>query len=276
MVREPPLRLLALVAHPDDAEIHSGGLATIYRQLGHVVKFVSITNGEAGHFEQGGQPLVDRRRLEAEESARLIGAEAEVWNNPDGQLLPTLDVRWQVIREIRRFKPDLLLTHRPNDYHPDHRAVGHLVRDASFLVTVPNVASDVPALQRDPVVLYMADRFTSPSPLRPDVVIDITAQVDTVVNMLACHASQFFEWLPYNKGILGEVPRGDAGRLRWLKAMFIERLKPLADRYRDELVATYGAERGGAIQTAEVYEASEYAAPLDAAARAHLFPFVPA
>lgn len=275
MVREPPLRLLALVAHPDDAEVHSGGLATIYRQLGHVVRFVSLTNGESGHHEQRAPALVDRRRLEAEESVRLIGAEAEVWDNRDGQLMPTLDVRWQVVREIRKFKPDLVLTHRPNDYHPDHRAVGHVVRDASYLVTVPALVSDVPALERDPVVMYMADRFTTPAPLRPDVVLDITAQVDTVVNMLACHASQFFEWLPYNKGILNDVPRGDAGRLRWLKTMFIQRLMPLADRYRDELIATYGRDRGGSIQCAEVYEASEYAAPLDAAARAHLFPFVP-
>ena len=115
-----PLRILILGAHPDDAEFHAGGLATIYGSLGHVVKIVSLTNGDAGHHQMHAQALAARRRGEMLAAAARIGAQAEMWAHPDGFLEPTLDLRRQVIRELRRFQPDLVLTHRTNDYHPDH------------------------------------------------------------------------------------------------------------------------------------------------------------
>ena len=145
-----PLRLLVLGAHPDDAEFHAGGLAKIYRELGGVVKMVSLTDGSAGHFQRPPAELGPIRRVEAAAAGRVIGAAYETWDIPDGQLMPTLEVRERVIREIRTFAPDLVLTHRTCDYHPDHRAVGQLVQDASYLVTVPNVLRDVPALRKDP------------------------------------------------------------------------------------------------------------------------------
>ena len=139
----------------------------------------------------------------------MIGATYETWDIPDGQLMPTLDVRLRVIREIRTFAPDLVLTHRTCDYHPDHRAVGQLVQDASYLVTVPNVLRDVPALRKDPAVAYMADTFSKPNRMTADVVLDVTDRLDTIVAMLACHRSQVFEWLAYEEGLLGEVPADD-------------------------------------------------------------------
>ena len=159
------LRLLILGAHPDDAEFHAGGLATIYRQQGHVVKMVSVTDGRSGHHRYQPAELARVRRAEATAAGALIGAEYETWDYPDGTLQPTLDVREKVIRAIRGFAPDLVLTHRPNDYHPDHRAVGQAVQDASYMVTVPLVVPDVPILARDPVVAYMPDLFTRPYPL---------------------------------------------------------------------------------------------------------------
>ena len=269
------LRLLILGAHPDDAEFHSGGLAAIYTRLGHTVKMVSVTNGAVGHHQMSGPSLAARRRAEATAAARLIGATAEVWDNPDGQLQPTLELRWQIIREIRTFAPDLVLTHRTNDYHPDHRAVGEAVRDASYLVTVPALVSDAPILRRDPVIAYMPDRFTKPTPLQGDVVIDITEQVETVVDMLACHESQVFEWLPFNQRV-ENFPTDAAERRAVLRAWYLERLRPQAERYRAEIVRTYGPARGAALEFVEVYEISEYATPLDRAARAKLFPFLPA
>ena len=270
-----PLRLLILGAHPDDAEFHAGGLAAIYRGLGHVVKMVSLTNGDAGHHEISGEELAARRRAEAAASGRLIGAEYVTWDHHDGQLQPTLELRWQVIREIRTFAPDLVLTHRPDDYHPDHRAVGNVVRDASYLVTVPPVVPDVPILRKDPVVAYMSDRFTKPYELEAHVALDITEQVDTVVEMLCCHVSQVFEWLPYNRGVADQVPQGEAQRRQWVKDWYLARVRPLTERYRQRLVETYGPTRGGQIEFAEVFEISEYAAPLDDAARRRLFPFLP-
>lgn len=264
------LRLLILGAHPDDAEFHAGGLAVRYRQAGHVVKMVSVTDGGAGHHQTWGAELAARRREEAAAAGRIIGAEYITWDHPDGALLPSLDVRRQIIREIRTFRPDLVLTHRPCDYHPDHRAVGVAVQDASYLVTVPAVAPDTPALRKDPVVAYMPDLFTRPNPLRADVVLDFTPQIDTVVQMLACHRSQVYEWLPYNDRAAADLPAAEEDRLPWLRGWYCERLRRRADHFRAALVAAYGG-RGERLECVEAYEISEYAAPLDEDARRRLF-----
>jgi LmbE family N-acetylglucosaminyl deacetylase len=269
------LHVLILGAHPDDAEFHAGGLMALYRQGNHDVKIVSVTNGESGHYQGAGPQLTARRRAEAADAAGVIGATSEVWDFPDGRLEPSLALRWRLIAEIRAFEPDLVLTHRTNDYHPDHRAVGQAVQDASYLVTVPALVPEVPALRRDPVVAYMPDQFTKPTALQGDIVIDVTEQLDTAVAMLACHRSQVFEWLPYNQGILETLPRAEAGRRQWLHTWYSNRLRPQADRYRRELIATYGQQRGAAIEFAEAYEISEYARRLDAQERRRLFPFLP-
>lgn len=270
---DEPLRLLILGAHPDDAEYHSAGLALIHRRLGHAVKMVSVTDGSAGHHERSAPELAAIRREEAAASGAVIGAQYDVWDFPDGELVPTLQVRRKIIREIRTFAPDLVLTHRTNDYHPDHRAVGQAVQDASFMVTVPRVVPDVPTLKKDPVVAYMPDLFTKPCPLTADVVIDVTDELDTIVSMLACHRSQVFQWMPYLEGTLDEVPTDEEDRFVWLRDWYVREVRPRAVRYRKELIRAYGEERGSRIECAEVYEISEYAATLDDAARQRLFPF---
>jgi LmbE family N-acetylglucosaminyl deacetylase len=270
-----PLRILVLGAHPDDADYKAGGTSAYWRRLGHEVKFVSVTNGGAGHQTLRGEALVARRRAEAQAAAAVIGATYDVLDFPDAALMPTLDARHQIIRLIRAFKPDLLLTHRPNDYHPDHRYTSVLVQDAAYLLTVPAVCPDVPHLERDPVVLYLSDDFQKPIPFRADVVVDVGPQMDALVDMLHCHVSQFYEWLPYNFGHADSVPTGDAQRREWLKAGMQHRLRPLADRHRDRVVQTYGAVQGNKIEYIEAFEVCEYGSPLDAAARTRLFPFLP-
>ncbi len=270
-----PLRLLILGAHPDDAEVHAGGLATLYRRLGHVVKMVSVTCGDAGHHQMRGKELALRRRQEAVAAGTIIGATYVTWDFPDGTLQPTLEVRNQIIRELRQFQPDLVLTHRTSDYHPDHRAVGNAVRDASYMVTVPAIVPDVPALRRDPVVAYMPDRFTRPYPLQVDVVLDASDCLETIVDMMACHASQFFEWLPFNQCMEDQVPRDSTARRAWLRQWFLERTGPLTARCRNLLAAVYGADRAERITYAEAFELSEYAAPLNEAERRRLFPMLP-
>jgi LmbE family N-acetylglucosaminyl deacetylase len=269
---ETPLKLLVLGAHPDDAEYHAGGLAAIYRRLGHEVRFVSMTNGQAGHHQRPPEMMARLRREEAAAAGRVIGAEYVTWDLPDGELMADLPTRHRVIREIRTFAPDLVLTHRPYDYHPDHRAAGQLVQDATYLVTVPNVLRDTPALFRDPVVAYMPDLFTSPSPMRADVVLDVTECADTIVRMLACQYTQVFEWLPYEEGILDQVPADEDAKLVWLRQWYRRHMFPRADRFREDLIAAYGPERGRQIEFCEVYEMSEYAASADLARRQQLFP----
>jgi N-acetylglucosamine malate deacetylase 1 len=266
------LKLLIFGAHPDDAEYHAGGLAAVYRELGHTVRMISLTNGGAGHHERPPALLAGMRRAEAAAAGRVIGAAYETWDIPDGELMPTLEVRQRVIREIRTFAPHLVLTHRPYDYHPDHRAVGQLVQDASYLVTVPNVLPEVPALFKDPVVAYMADLFTKPCPLEPDVVLDVTDRLDTIVRMLACQRSQVFEWLPYEEGILHTVPADEEEKLAWLRQWYLRHIRPRADRFRKELIAAFGPERGRQIEAAEVFEISEYAGRADEEKLRRLFP----
>ncbi|NOY40540.1 MAG: PIG-L family deacetylase [Planctomycetes bacterium] len=265
-------KLLIIAAHPDDAEIHAGGLATIYRQLGRPVKMLSITDGAAGHYKRNASDLIPRRRQEAAEAGKVIGAVYETLDFPDGRLQATLEVRHRVMQEIREFRPDLVLTHRTCDYHPDHRAVGQSVQDASYLVTVPRVLPEVPALTRAPVFAYMSDMFTRPTRLRADEVIDVTEYVDKVVNMLACQHSQVFEWLPYEEGILETVPDSDEERLEWLRAWYAKHMHPRADHFREDLIKNFGKEKGDAIKFVEAYEISEYGEQPSSSRRRELFP----
>lgn len=269
------VRVLVFGAHPDDAEYHAGGMLATYRQLGHRVKMVSVTDGSAGHHRRAGAALAAERKCEAAAAAAVIGAECEVWDYPDGRLEPTLAVRERIIAAIRSDRPDLILTHRTNDYHPDHRAVGLAVQDAAFLVSVPTIVPEVPVVERVPVVACMPDLFTRPAPLRPDVVFDADPCLDTIVAMLACHRSQVFEWLPHLEGQEAAVPDDEAGRMVFLRRWFVERAAPRAAHFREALVAALGVEQGRDCTVAELYEISEYGAPLDPATRQRLFPFLP-
>lgn len=270
MPAESACRVLVLGAHPDDAEVAAGGLLVRHRQLGSVVRIVSVTDGRSGHHQTQPDELVRIRREEAQESGELIGAENVTWDFPDGELQADLRVRSAIIREIRAFKPDLVLTHRPNDYHPDHRAVGQAVQDASYMVTVPHICPDVPALRCDPVVAYMCDLFTRPNSLRADIVLDIAAEFETVVRMAACHRSQFFEWLPYHYGTLHEVPNSVETRLAWLHngltAFVQNRWKHFQSTVSQRLECSAGT------PLIEVYEISEYAGKLDDELRIRAFP----
>jgi LmbE family N-acetylglucosaminyl deacetylase len=272
---EDRLRLLVLGAHPDDAEFHAGGLISFYRSAGHVVKIVSVTNGAAGHHAYSAEELALVRRAEADAVRKLSGVEYAIWEFPDGELQPTLEVRHRLIQEIRTYRPDLVLTHRVCDYHPDHRAVALAVQDATYSVTVPLILPEVPALRRDPIIAYMIDLFQRPYPFQADVIFDVAPQVDAIIDMLDCHQSQVYEWLPHNMGILEQVPEDPAERKTILRNWFSDRLRQIADRFREPLIRTYGERWGRQIEFAEAYEISEFATAMDDTARHRLFPFLP-
>jgi LmbE family N-acetylglucosaminyl deacetylase len=265
------LRVIAFGAHPDDCDGRAGGLAAKYAAAGHLVKFVSVTNGDAGHHEQGGGALARRRRAEALEAGRRIGIEYEVLDNHDGELLPTLEVRRQIIRKIREWQADIVLAPRPNDYHPDHRNTGILVQDAAYTVTVPNLVTDTPALRKNPVFLYFADRFTRPEPFRPDVVVAIDDVIDKKIDMLDAHVSQMYEWLPWHEGKLAEVPQDPAARKKWL---FTQRASKVPAEWKQALEKWYGP-KAASIQYAEAFEITEYGRRPDDAEIRKLFPFFP-
>ena len=268
------INVLVFGAHPDDCDIKAGGVAALYVQQGHRVKFVSVTNGDAGHHEMGGGSLAQRRYAEAQAAAETIGnLEYELMDNHDGELMPTLENRYKVIRTIREFRPDLIMTHRPNDYHPDHRYTSTLVQDAAYMVTVPNICALTPHLEKNPVIVYLSDGFMKPYPFTPDVIVGIDAVVEQKIDMLHCHVSQFYEWLPYNSGTLDAVPTGESARRAWLAERLLNRFSDTAEKYRDLLIARYGEEAGAQVKYAEAFEGSEYGSSLTAENIPILFPF---
>ncbi|MDB5075221.1 MAG: LmbE family protein [Chloroflexi bacterium] len=266
---------MAIGAHPDDCDIGAGGVAALYARAGHQVDFVSVTNGDAGHHHIGGAPLARQRQGEAHAAARVAGIRYTVLDNHDGELEPTLANRRQIIRLIRETRPDVIFTHRPNDYHPDHRATAQLVQDAAYTVTVPGSVALSPHLSSNPPVLFMSDRFQRPYPFTPDTAIAIDDAIDIKMAMLFEHTSQVFEWLPYNQGILHEVPEGEQERRAWLHQHYAARDIDVADRYRELLERLYGEEAAHGICHVEAFETSEHGGQLTSESRRRLFPFLP-
>jgi LmbE family N-acetylglucosaminyl deacetylase len=270
------LRIICFGAHPDDAEYKSGGAAAMWAKQGHHVKLVSVTNGDIGHWRMAGGPLAKRRAAESAEVARHLGVTSEVLDIHDGELLPTLENRRTITRLIREWKADIVIAHRPWDYHPDHRYVGVLVQDAAFMVMVPFFCPDVPPLTENPVFLYSSDGFKKPYPFHADIAVAIDDVFEQKVDALMALESQTFEG-----GALGSeekmanVPPASQPELRraWLHEKWDQRAGNEAKNYRQALNRWYGAERGAEIKYAEAFEICEYGRqPTDDEIR-KLFPF---
>jgi LmbE family N-acetylglucosaminyl deacetylase len=268
-----PLRIIVFGAHPDDCELDAGGTAARWAKLGHQVKFVSVTNGDIGHHEMAGAILARRRTAEVMKCARILGITSEVLDIHDGELMPTLENRRTITRKIREWRADIVISHRPNDYHPDHRYTGILVQDAAFMVIVPSFCPDVPALRKNPVFLYSEDDFQKPNPFAPDVVVPIDPVFDQKVAVIDALESQFYEWNPWLAGYLDEVPKGKEERLAWTRNRAERRYGAVANRFRKQLVDELGSEKGRAAKYAEAFEVCEYGTKPSKNDLRRLFPF---
>ncbi len=268
------LRIICFGAHPDDAEFKAGGVAAKWAGAGHHVKFVSVTNGDIGHWRMAGGPLAQRRKAEVEQAARVLGIETEVLDIHDGELEPTLENRRQITRLIREWKADVVMSHRPNDYHPDHRYTGILVQDAAFMVTVPFFCPDTPPLAKNPVFFYYSDRFQKPNPFTPDVVVAIDDVIEKKLAAVHSLPSQVYEGgASGSEDFEADVPQDDAGRKDWARRVHGGRYAAVADKYRDALVKWYGRERGTQAKYAEAFEICEYGRQPDESELKQLFPF---
>lgn len=268
--RNNKLHIIIIGAHPDDPD-EVGGTAYKWAQAGCDVLMVSLTNGDAGHQTMDSETLARVRREEARKAGEVIGVRYITLDNHDGQLMPTYENRLQVIKLIREQKADIVIFPRPYDYHPDHRYTGQLVLDAAYMVTVPKILPEVPHLDKNPVFLYTYDEFIHPEPFRADVVIDIDDVIEKKIDMYHQHTSQMYEWLPYNKGILDQVPAGDKERREWLGKTWQSRSN--AEPFRDKLIEHYGKKRGSAIKYCEVFEDSGYGTRLTQENVKYYFPF---
>jgi LmbE family N-acetylglucosaminyl deacetylase len=265
------IRIIMIGAHPDDCDEDGGGTAALFAQMGYAVKFVSVTNGDAGHQTLKGKELAKRRFAEAQESGKRLGVTYDVLDNHDGLLMPSLEVRLQIIRKIREWNADVVIAPRPNDYHPDHRYTGVLVQDAAYMVSVPNIAPDVPALKKNPVFLYYQDRFQRPNAFRPDIAVDITSVYDQKVSGLDAHESQMYEWLPWIGHYLDQVPKGKNERIQWLAK---QRAGTITPEMKTSLEKWYGKDKAAQVKYAEAFEICEYGTQPNEEMIKNLFPML--
>ncbi len=265
------IRVIMIGAHPDDCDEDGGGTAALFAQMGYAVKFVSVTNGDAGHQTMKGKELAKRRFAEAQEAGKRLGVTYDVLDNHDGLLMPTLEVRLELIRKIREWNADVVIAPRPNDYHPDHRYTGVLVQDAAYMVAVPDIAPDVPALKKNPVFLYYQDHFQKPNPFQPDITVDITSVYDKKVSALDAHVSQMYEWLPWIGHYLDQVPKDKDERIAWLAK---QRAGTITPEMRTSLEKWYGKDKAANVKYAEAFEICEYGAQPNDDEIKRLFPML--
>jgi LmbE family N-acetylglucosaminyl deacetylase len=253
-----PLRIIAFGAHPDDAELKASGVAALWAAQGHKVKFVAMTNGDVGHFESAGGPLAKRRKAEVAECARILGIESHVMDIHDGELEPSLENRKAVARLIREWQADIVMGHRPYDYHPDHRYTGVLLNDAAVVVVAPFFVPDTPPTVRNPVFMYYSDGFVDPKPFEPSVVVGIDEVADKKWKCVSAMPSQFGDKDSWQGRTLPNVPAGDREREAYLLELVKKRNVAVAEQYRQQLVALYGKERGQAFKYAEAFQLGQY------------------
>ncbi len=233
-----PLRIIAFGAHPDDVEFRLGGCAVQWAEMGHKVKFVSVTNGDIGHWQMAGAPLAIRRTNEAKEAARRLGVESEVLDIHDGELMPTLENRKTIARLIREWQADVVIAHRPYDYHPDHRNVGVLVQDAAFMIGVPFYVPDTPPVRKRTVFLYFSDRFQRPAPFRADIAVSIDGVFDKKIEALDALESQVYEGgaLGSEETLLERLAGDPRARKQKLWESFSRRDGRIADQHPQALI----------------------------------------
>ncbi|WP_258960926.1 PIG-L deacetylase family protein [Paenibacillus aquistagni] len=253
------LSMLVIGAHPDEPDIYAGGLAAYMAERGARVQFLSLTDGRCGHYREQGEALIARRREEAEIARRSLGIESYmVLDHPDGELLPSIELRKQIIRHIRELQANIVVTFHPEGCaHADNRYTGMAVRDAaSFVARTPNAVPDVPALEESPVFLLMPD-YSLKASYRPDLAIDIESVLEKKLMAWHAHASQFYEFAPWQMGLLDQVPSDDKGKRDFLLKHW-GRYVHASEEMMPALADLYSAETAASIRYAECFEIASY------------------
>ncbi len=255
--------------------MNTAGVAAKWVAQGHHVKFVSTTNGDIGHWREAGGPLARRRISEVRKAAKILGVETEVLDIHDGELEPTLENRKKIIRLIREWRADVVLTHHAFDYHPDHRYTSQLVQDAAFMVAVPFASSTTPPLKKNPVFLYYGYReYDHPLYEGRGLAVSIDDVWQRHIDALNVLVSQFDEG-----GALGSaqraarVPDDAQAKAEYYRNKWTRRYQNYADKHRDLLIKWYGEQAGKHVQRALTFQVCIFGGrPNDDELR-KLFPF---
>lgn len=270
------LQIIVIAAHPDEAEIYAGGTAALFAEMGHHVKFVSLTNGDCGHFRMSGRELVEKRTQEAYEAARRLGVlEYTVLDVPDGQLSTSHEMRAEVIRQIRGWKADIVITFHPEGPgHVDNRNAGRIVRDAAdFIALVPNAVPEVPSLMKSPIFLLMPD-YAKRGTYQPDLVIDIETVIEKKLLGCDAHVSQFYEFAPWQRGFLEQVPESWEERRNFLLKNWSTFLEASPEMI-PALAEAYGEDKAARARYAEPFEIADYGRRPSLDEKKTLFPMLP-
>src|ERR1051326_8679342 len=267
-------RIICFGAHPDDCEIQASGTGALWAAKGHHVLFVSVSNGDIGHWREAGGPLAVRGAREVEQAHKLLGIQGVVLDIHDGEVMPTIENRRTLTRLIREWKADVVMGPRPNDYHPDHRYTGVLVQDAAYMVTVPFFCPDVPYLKKNPVFLYYPDHFRKPKPFDPDILIAVDEVMPKKLDALGIMVSQFYEGGANGyPDLMPTDPEKQKQRHQEVRDGFDKRQQGLTNRYRKKLADWYSPEKAASIKYVEAFEVCEYGGQPDKKELKRLFPF---
>jgi len=198
---DSPQNILVILAHPDDPEFFCGGTLAKWALEGHTITYLLLTHGDKGFHDttpadMTSENLIKLRKVEQEKAASVIGAKTvHIMDNADGYLFPDLNLRRDVVREIRRHKPDILVTCDPQTLfaayginHPDHRAAGQVVLDAVF----PAAGNKVffPELLDEGFEPHMPKEVWCSLTLQPNTTVDVTATWDIKLNAIIEHKTQ--------------------------------------------------------------------------------------
>lgn len=186
------MNVLAVAAHPDDLEILCAGTLARYAQAGHEVTMAHVSRGDKGHGEIPHHEVPEVRAREAGKAAAVLGAKALSVGLLDGEILINDENNRRVVDLLRSTRPDLVLTHHPDDYHGDHNAVTKLVLDASFMASVPYYVTSHPAHSVTPPVYFM-DTLAGLGFI-PTEYVDISETMHLKKEALRQHESQL-TWL---------------------------------------------------------------------------------
>ena len=253
------LKIMVICAHPDDADLLTGGLAVKLTSLGHKIKFVSVTNGNIGHYKINPIELAAIRQKEAMASAQVLGAEYESLNINDGQVYVNREQTEKVVNVIRKYDPDLVITHRPTDYHRDHRYTGQLVMDASYMLIVPHYCPETPvsASRKMPVICYAYDDFQKPYSFVPNVLLNVSDVYKQKSAALINHESQMMDWLPWTLNQEDMIPEDYdiQNRLEVLEMMIIAVFSRILTDFRKLWKKGYPDRK---VTKAEAFEICEY------------------
>jgi LmbE family N-acetylglucosaminyl deacetylase len=263
------INVIVIFAHPDEGEIYAGGISAIYSKMGHNVKFLSLTNGDAGHWSMNPDSLAKRRYKEAMEAKRILGlADYEILGNHDGKLKNSVEIQKIVADRIEKWKSDIVILYYPivtvPGGHNDNMQAGLIARDAASLLKMGKM----------PVFLYMRDYFTTGFSHIPDIAFNIEDVWDTKLLAMKAHESQVVEANPHADGILDEVLKSEVKRQEYLfyNSYPFSRITP---DIKLALTKWYGADKAGCIKWVEAFEFTETGRQINNQVIAELFPMLP-